>query len=404
MLLCKGFVRTAYLDAFSGLSGDMLVGALLDCGADFAELVRILETLEIGGYAVSARRKLMGSISALKFEVEVLEPQPERRREQILGAIASSRLSPRLRDRTRIVFELLAQAEAKVHAVEPAQVHFHEVGAVDSIIDVVSAAWCIDTLGIENLLVSPLPLGSGLLRSGHGILPLPAPAAIELLSGFPVRPGDGEGELVTPTGAALVRAFAGEGKVPEGFRLERVGYGAGSRELSDRPNVLRVLLGETAETDAGIDAQFETDEMVEITANIDDLSPQIYDYVVERLFAAGARDVTVTPTVMKKGRPGVILSVLAEPASRAALTALLFAETSTIGVRFHKAARVKLKRRMIKVETRWGTVSVKISGIDGAGPLTISPEYDDCRRVALEHGVALKLVLEEAQALARRST
>jgi uncharacterized protein (TIGR00299 family) protein len=386
-------MKTAYLDAFSGLSGDMIAGALLDAGADFSALERVVAQLGIGGYRLSVGRKTLNGISAAKFHVEVEERQPERHLDEIRTMIERIDLDPNACRNAVSIFETLAEAEAKVHHTTPAHAHFHEVGAVDSIIDVVAAAWGFGQLEINDIVVSTLPMGRGFARSQHGIIPVPAPATAELLAGFPIRLNDGEAEMVTPTGAAIVRTMARP--VPPGFTFEseRVGYGAGSKDFEDRPNVLRLMIGREHRA-------LDTDEMIEISANIDDLNPQIYDHVSERLFAAGARDVTLTPTIMKKGRPGVILSVLAEASARDRLAAVLFAETSTIGVRFHPVARLKLKRRMIEVDTQYGRVRVKVSG-NQAAPSSISPEYEDCRRLALEHKVALKLVMQEAEASAR---
>jgi uncharacterized protein (TIGR00299 family) protein len=288
-----------------------------------------------------------------------------------------------------LIFELLAGAEAKVHHTTPDKVHFHEVGAVDSIIDIVASAWGLDYLGVTDLVVSEMPMGSGFAKSRHGIIPVPAPATAELLSGFPIRLNDGPSEMVTPTGAAIVRALARPATALLQFEIERIGYGAGAKEFSDRPNLLRLLLGHRK-------AAVDSDELVEIAANIDDLNPQIYDHVSDQLFAAGARDVTLTPTIMKKGRPGIVLSVLAEAATRDRIAAILFAETSTIGIRFHPVARLKLARRMIEVDTRFGKIRVKISG-DSVSPATIAPEYDDCRKAALAHNAPLKVVIQEAQ-------
>jgi pyridinium-3,5-bisthiocarboxylic acid mononucleotide nickel chelatase len=387
-------MKTAYLDAFSGLSGDMLVGALLDTGADFEALKRTAAQLAMGGYRLSTRRKVVSGISAAKFDVEVLERQPERHLGEIRTMIAAARLPSAVTESAIRIFTVLAEAEAKVHRTTPEQVHFHEVGAVDSIIDIVGTAWCLDQLGIGDVLVSPLPMGTGFARSQHGVIPVPAPATAELLAGFPLRINDGPSEMVTPTGAAVVRALARPAPPQLTFAIEQIGYGAGTKDFDDRPNVLRIMLGREPRAMA-------MDELIEIATNIDDLNPQIYDHVSERLFAAGARDVTLTPTMMKKGRPGVILSVLAEAADRDRLAAIIFNETSTIGLRFHPVSRLKLARRIVEVETRFGTIRVKVSGSD-ASPATIAPEYDDCRAAAVAKGVSLKLVMEEAQAAARK--
>src|SRR5271168_1933911 len=395
LLPCKGCaMKTAYLDAFSGLSGDMLVGAILDCGADFGEFERAIKSMPLAGYRLSTRRKTLSGISALKFDVAVTELQPERHVGEIRALIDSSQLAATVRSRAISIFEVLAQAEAKIHNTTPDRVHFHEVGAVDSIIDIVGTAWGLEQLGVGDVIVSPLPMGNGFARSQHGVIPVPAPATVELLSGFPLKIGDGAHEMVTPTGAAVIRALARPAAIPLAFEVEKIGYGAGSRELEDRPNVLRLMLGRER-------AVLDSDEMIEISANIDDLSPQIYDHLMNRLFEAGARDVTLTPTMMKKSRPAVTLGVIAEAASREAIAEIIFAETSTIGLRFHAVARLKLRREIQEVDTRWGKVRVKISGAHGRERATISPEYDDCRRIATEHKVALRIVMEEAREAAR---
>jgi pyridinium-3,5-bisthiocarboxylic acid mononucleotide nickel chelatase len=392
-------MKSAFLDAFSGLSGDMVAGAMLDAGADFDELRTALASLPLDGYRLATRRKLVSGISALKFDVEVSAAQPERHLSDIREIVRrASALSDGVKDRAMAIFAVLAEAEAKIHRTTPEEVHFHEVGAVDSIIDIVAAAWGFERLELGEMMVSPLPAGSGFVRSQHGIIPVPAPATAELLTGFPMRMGDGASEMVTPTGAAILRALAVPAPPAMGLRIERVGYGAGTKEFADRPNVLRLIVGTRAQSHEQI---YETDELFEIQANIDDLNPQIYDHVVERLFEAGARDVTLTPTIMKKGRPAVTVSVLAESLARERIAAVLFAETSTIGLRYHPVARLKLTREIKEVETRWGHVRVKVSR-SGGDIVTLSPEYDDCKRLAREHRVALRLVLEQAQAAARR--
>ncbi len=384
-------MKTAYLDAFSGLSGDMLVGALLDAGVDFDNLHGALASLPLQGARLSCRRKTVSGIAAVKFDVEVMEAQPERHLSQILTMIEASSINAAAKRRARAIFEVLADAEAKVHHTTPEHVHFHEVGAVDSITDVVGTAWALEELGVGELLVSPLPMGTGFARSQHGIIPVPAPATAELLAGFTVRMGDGAAEMVTPTGAAVLRALGRSAPMPLNFEIEKIGYGAGTREYEDRPNLLRIMIGRER---GGLD----TDELLEISANIDDLNPQIYDHVMESLFAAGARDVTLTPTIMKKGRPAITIAILGEAARRDALAKVLFSETSTIGVRFHSVARLKLRREIREVETRWGRIKVKFS--EGDGAVTATPEYDDCRKVATEQSVPLKTVMEETRAAA----
>jgi uncharacterized protein (TIGR00299 family) protein len=387
-------MKTAYFDAFSGLSGDMIVGAMIDAGADFEQLDRAIATLGLEDYRLSTRAKSASGIIATKFEVEVTQPQPERHLAEIVRMIRGGGLVTAVVNKAIAIFEVLAEAEARVHRTTPDKVHFHEVGAVDSIIDVVGAAWAIEELGIETILVSALPMGKGFAKSRHGVIPVPAPATIELLAEFPVRMNDGESEMVTPTGAAIVKALARPAPIDLQFAIERIAYGAGTKDFSDRPNLLRLMIGHEL-------MKLGIDSMVEIVANIDDLNPQIYEHVTERLFAEGARDVTITPTIMKKGRPGVTISVLAEVASRERLVGILFVETSTIGVRFHPVERLKLERKIIEVGTRFGVIRVKIAG-EPSNPATITPEYEDCRRAASTHDVPLKLVIEEAAACGRR--
>jgi len=395
-------MKTAYLDAFSGLAGDMIVGAMLDCGADFVQLDRAVASLQLSGYRLAHSRRVISGISAVKFDVEVSEKQPERHLGEIVAIIdRAAALSPPVKRRAQAIFEALAAAEAKIHNTTPDHVHFHEVGAVDSIVDVVGIAWALEALDIGDVLVSPLPAGSGFAHSQHGVIPVPAPATAELLAGFPLRLGDGAAEMVTPTGAAVLKALARPASLPLAFDIEKIGYGAGTRTLEDRPNVLRIMIG-------GEHSAFGSDEMIEIAANIDDLNPQVYDHVMARLFAAGARDVTLTPTMMKKGRPAVMLGVIAEAAMRDAIAQIIFAETSTIGLRFHPVARLKLHREIHEVETRFGKIRIKVSHAHaGAHPhahdhANLAPEYDDCRRAAVEHGVALRIVMEEARAAARK--
>jgi uncharacterized protein (TIGR00299 family) protein len=387
-------MKTAYFDAFSGLSGDMIVGAILDCGADFAEFERAIAAVPIKGYRLSTRRKVSSGISALKFDVEVTEPQPERHFGEIRAMITASSLAETVKRRAIAIFEVLANAEAKIHNTTPDHVHFHEVGAVDSIIDIIGTAWGLEHLGVDDLLVSPLPMGRGFARSQHGVIPVPAPATAELLTGFALKLGDGASEMVTPTGAAVVRALAHSAEIPLNFEVEKIGYGAGTRDLDDRPNVLRMMLGRQR-------TSLDTDTMLEISANIDDLNPQIYDHVMELLFTAGARDVTLTPTLMKKNRPAITLSVIAEPTDRDKIAQIIFAETSTIGLRYHPVSRLKLHREIKEVETQYGKVRVKISTAHGHTPITITPEYEDCRRLATEHNIPLRTIFEEARTSAR---
>jgi uncharacterized protein (TIGR00299 family) protein len=386
--------KTAYFDPFSGLSGDMIVGALIDLGVDFEQLKAAIAGMPLSGYRLSVNRSSLSGIAAVKFEVEVTEPQPERHFGEIRELIERSGLSDTATRRAIRIFEVLAEAEAKVHRTTVERVHFHEVGAVDSIIDIVATSLAMDSLDIGEIIVGPMPMGAGMTRSRHGIIPVPAPATVELLAGFTVRFGDGAAEMVTPTGAAIVKAAARPAATTTIFEIERVGYGAGSRRLEDRPNVLRIFLGRERAT-------YGEDRLVKIETNIDDLNPQIYDHLVARLFEAGARDVTLTPTIMKKGRPGVTLSILAPEPLKDTLATIVFEETSTIGLRFHPVDRIKLPRQILQVETAYGPIPVKISGPLNAAPVTITPEYDDCRRAAEKYHVPLRMVIEAARSIAQ---
>jgi uncharacterized protein (TIGR00299 family) protein len=378
----------AYFDAFSGISGDMTVGALLDAGFPFADLERHVAALPISGCELVLEHREYGAIRAAKFGVRTTVAQPERTFTTIRGILEAAPLPPRARDLALMAFRELAEAEGRVHGVAPDHVHFHEVGGVDAIVDIVGAALGIDTLGITRIAVGPLPLGSGIVDTQHGRIPVPAPATVELLRGFAVRPGDGEGEMVTPTGAAILRGFGATSGAPDGLRVARVGYGSGTRRLADRPNVLRILLGE-------VETATRSEEMLVIETNIDDMSPELYEHATARLFAAGAVDVTLVPVHMKKGRPGVLVQVLAPRAHRDDIAAVLFGETTTIGLRYHSVERLTLAREIIEVETRYGSIAVKVA--TGPAGRTAAPEYESCRAAAERHRVPLRLVYDAAR-------
>lgn len=392
--------RVLYFDAFSGVSGDMTVGALLSLGVELERLRSELAVLPLGGYALRAGEKLVHGIRACKFDVDVAahehgDSHTHRAYADIRAMLTGSALQPRVRETALAIFARLAEAEGRVHGVPADAVTFHEVGALDSIVDIVGTAIGLAALDVESVYVSSLPLGSGTVTSQHGTIPVPAPATVELLRGFAVRVGDGSGELVTPTGAAIVATLARRGAALPPMSIDAIGYGAGTRTLADRPNLLRLLLGHaTAAAAAG-------DDLIEIATNIDDTSPELYEHVMEQLFAAGARDVWLAPAQMKKNRPGTVLHVLAEPAAHEALAALVLRETSAIGLRFHLVRRVVLPREQITVGTEYGAVQVKIAHA-ADGTINVAPEYDDCRRIARERGVPLKVVYQAAIAAARQ--
>jgi uncharacterized protein (TIGR00299 family) protein len=352
------------------------------------------------GYRLRVGERHVSGIRACKFDVEIDEGATEqhhghehRSYGEIRSMIDGSRLADAVKRRSLDVFQRLAEAEGKVHGVAADDVTFHEVGAVDSIVDIVGTAIGFTELGVERVYVSALPLGSGTVPSRHGTLPVPAPATVELLRGFPVRIGDGTSELVTPTGAAIVSAFATPGEPLPSLKIDAIGYGAGSRTLPDRPNLLRLVLG-TVMPDAHVD------EMVVIESNIDDSNPEIYEHVIDELLAAGARDVWLTPVQMKKNRPGVVLRVLGEPAARDLLSSIVLRETSAIGVRYFPVRRQVLEREVIAVDTEFGRVDVKRSRTPD-GTVNLAPEYESCRLAARRHKVALKSVYVAALAAAR---
>lgn len=387
-------MRVAYFDAFSGISGDMTVGAFLHLGVSLDDLRAELAKLPLTGYQLRQTTRTYSGIRATKFDVEVTEPLGERSFRAIARMLRGSNLIPQVKETALRIFTVLAEAEGRVHGVAPEAVHFHEVGAVDSIVDIVGAAFGLHTLGVEKVYVSALPMGKGLVPSRHGVLPIPGPATVELLKGWQVRLEDGAAELVTPTGAAIVAAVAQHGSLLP-LKLTAVGYGAGERTLPDRPNLLRVLVGEAVETP-------REEELLVLETNIDDLNPELYEHVMERLFAAGARDVFLAPIQMKKNRPGVLLWVLGEITDREKLSAVLFAETSTLGVRSYSVARVALRREGKEVVTPYGAVRVKLAyGPDGH--INVAPEYEDCKRLAREKDVPLKLIYEAAIRSARET-
>jgi uncharacterized protein (TIGR00299 family) protein len=391
-------MRLLFFDAFAGISGDMTVGALLALGTDLERVRAELASIPIHGYALRSSERMVNGIRACKFDVDVdatpAHAHPHRRYADLRSLLRASGLTPRVKETAQAIFARLAEAEGRVHGLPPDDVTFHEVGAVDSIVDIVGTAIGLAALAVDAVYVSSLPLGSGTVTSQHGVIPVPAPATVELLRGFAVRVGDGAGELVTPTGAAIVTALAEPGAVLPPICIEAVGYGAGTRTLADRPNLLRLLLGRRA-------AAASADELIEMAANVDDSSPEIYDHVMEQLFAAGARDVWLASAQMKKNRPATVLHVLSEPGSRDALAAIVLRETSTIGLRFHAVQRIVLPREQVSVGTEYGAVRVKIArSLDGS--VNIAPEYDDCRRIARERGVPIKAVYQAAIAAARR--
>jgi uncharacterized protein (TIGR00299 family) protein len=376
-------MKLCYIDAFSGISGDMTVGALLDAGADFEGLEAALSALGLGATYRLEKTKRRG-IAASKFHVQGGESKSHRHLTHILKMIEAAPISDRVKRDSSAVFQKLGEAEAKMHALPIEKVHFHEVGAVDSICDIVGACWCLDALAIDEIWSGPLNLGSGTVKTEHGILPVPAPATAELLMGKPVYARGPEMELTTPTGAALVSALAHNFAPLPPISIETIGYGAGDRDFPEQANVLRVMIGQTRQAS-------ESTTVSVIETNIDDTTPQVLGYAMERLLESGALDVTLTALLMKKNRPGTMLTVIARPEDQEALAAIVLRETSTLGLRVYTAERRVQPREFVDVETKHGFVRMKV-GPNGAA----SPEYDDCRRLALQAGVPLKDILAEA--------
>jgi uncharacterized protein (TIGR00299 family) protein len=390
--------RVAYFDCPSGAAGDMIMGALVDAGAPLDRLRAELRGLPLAGWDLAASEVRRGAFRATKIDVEVdpQVPAPHRGLLDILAILDGSRLPAPVRDRARRIFERLAAAEARVHGTAPEQVHFHDVGAVDAIVDVVGGVIALDLLGVEAVHISALPIGGGFADGPHGRMPVPGPGTVELLRGFPVVDTGVRAELVTPTGAAILTALAaGAGRMPA-MTIERIGYGAGTRDLPHTPNVLRCLVGEAA---AGAGAGDETVMVVETA--IDDMSPQLYEPLLERLLGAGALDVYLTPVVMKRSRPGVVLTALCAPAAVEALARVLFAESTTIGVRWSEWRRARLEREMVTLTTAHGPIPFKVSRLDGR-PVTVTPEFADVARIAREASLPVREVLDQARAAGRR--
>lgn len=386
--------RIAYFDCFSGASGDMIIGALIDAGLGLGALRRELAKLKLRGYSLSAKKVTRGGFGGTKFDVKIPHREHRHRRlADILRMIDGGRLSPAVRRGAKAVFRRLAEAEARAHGTTPGRIHFHEVGAVDSIVDIVGAVAGLELLGVGEVRVSAMATGRGYVDCAHGRLPVPAPATAYLLEGFPAHSGEAERELTTPTGAAVLTTLGASFGASPPMEIERVGYGAGAAEGAGAPNLLRVFLGRPIGPAAG---PYETDTVTKFEANIDDATPEICAAAVERLLGAGALDAWLTPAVMKKGRAAWTLSALCEQKDAGEIAAVIFRETTTLGVRVENVGRLKLARKIVRVKTRYGVVGVKV-GMNGGRIVTSSPEYEDCRRAAERSGAALREVYEAAR-------
>ena len=373
-------MKVAYFDCFAGISGDMTLGALVDAGLSFAALKSELDKLSVREFTLSQRRVEKHGIAGTKIDVNAREGHVHRHLKDVLEIIDNSAISASAKEKAARVFQKLAEAEAKIHGTTIEAVHFHEVGAVDAIVDVVGTIVGLELLEIEAIYASKFRFGSGHTRGAHGAMPVPVPAVVEMTKGFPAERTDIPYELVTPTGAALLTALASNIGETIQLRTESTGYGAGTRDVEQVPNLLRVEIGELV-------SDPRTDFPVLLETNIDDMTPEIYGYLIDRLLEAGARDAYLTPVIMKKGRPGIQLTVLADPNKETELTELIFSETTTLGIRRLPVQRHILERRTDTVQTPYGSIRVKIADIGGKQRIT--PEYDDCARIAREQQVPI---------------
>jgi pyridinium-3,5-bisthiocarboxylic acid mononucleotide nickel chelatase len=382
-------MKTLYFDCFAGASGDMILGAMVAAGVDPNYLRQQLSLLRVDGFSIGFETVDRSGLSATYARVETAHEHKHRHLADIKQIIEASDLSEPVKERSVQIFSRLAAAEAHVHNEPIDHVHFHEIGALDAIVDVVGAAICFDSLQIDRFVCSPLHAGSGMVQMAHGRFPIPPPAVAELLKGVPFYATDIKGELLTPTGAAIITTVCGEyGPMPQ-MTTESLGYGAGTREYQDFPNVLRVFVGET-------DTNAADERLWMLETNLDDASPQIIGHVMDRVLDLGVLDCFFTPVQMKKNRPGVLLSVLCKPDQKEAAMKLLFTETTTLGVRSYEVARRALQRTVVPVETQYGPIDVKVAHLDGR-IVNEMPEFEQCRDAAAKAGVPLKLVEEEAR-------
>jgi uncharacterized protein (TIGR00299 family) protein len=387
-------MKIAYFDLIAGASGDMILGSLIDAGLSPEQLLTGLSALNLKDFDLMFQSVNKNGFSATKVDVLVQDNVPERHLPQIESIIDSSDLSQSIKEQAIAIFRRLGEVEAGIHGTSLNQVHLHELGGVDTIVDVVGALLGLAGLGVEKVYASPVPLGRGFIRGAHGQIPLPAPATIALLKGVPIVGVDINMELVTPTGAVLLTSLADSfGQIPS-MKLESIGYGAGGRDLQI-PNLLRVLIGEIADTGT---ASLGT--LVMLETNIDDLNPEIFNYVMDRLFSTGALDVFFTTIQMKKNRPGTLVQVLALPEDVSRLRSILFEETSTLGIRQRLVERYALQREIKEVQTPYGMVQVKIAQL-GDGKIKAAPEFEDCRKLAKNHNVPIREVYFAAHAEAR---
>jgi hypothetical protein len=378
-------MNIAYFDTLAGISGDMTLGALVSAGVPFDELNKELRALGIGGFELQARHIERNGMVATKVDVVISEqPHYHRHLKDIEELIDKSSLSENVKERSKKIFREVAIAESIVHSTAIEKVHFHEVGAIDSLVDIIGVSICLEKLGIQAVYSSPVKVGNGgMVKSQHGALPVPTPATMEILKGYPIVLTDIPFELTTPTGAAIIKALSQGILSTEKIQISAIGYGAGGREIEQLPNLLRVFIGT-------LDPNYLADEIVSLETNIDDMNPEIYPYVIETLMSAGAHDAYMIPVVMKKGRPGIILSALVERSKIDRYLDILFRETTTLGVRIQPVERKKLPRSTKQVQTSFGMVSVKVITLEDQEQLRV--EFEECKRIAVEKKLPLAAV------------
>jgi pyridinium-3,5-bisthiocarboxylic acid mononucleotide nickel chelatase len=392
-------MKILYYDCFAGISGDMNLGAMLDLGVDKKYLLKELGNLPIDSYKIKVYKDKRGGITGTKVDVVVpsqkktssLRTQKKRTFRDITGMITQSNLSADIKKISLDIFTRLARAEGKIHGHKIADVHFHEVGAIDSIVDIVGAAICLDYLKVGKVISSPVQVGSGIINCSHGILPVPAPATAEILQGIPMKTGLVPFEATTPTGAAIIAAIAVSFTEKIDFIPKKIGYGLGSKD-SSIPNILRLFLGEISSNDAKV-VDPETGVAVMIESNIDDMNPELYETLMECLFAAGAHDVFFTPIIMKKSRPAVMVSVLCDVEKQKTIEEVLWLNSSTFGLRSYNVAKSMLRREAVTVKTRYGEITVK-SGFLNGRRIKSKPEYEDCKRIAKDKNVPIQDIYE----------
>jgi uncharacterized protein (TIGR00299 family) protein len=387
-------MKLAYFDCPSGISGDMILGALVDCGVSLDHIKTGLSALSIEGYEITAKHVSKNGLAATQIDVEVLDTAKERSLSDILSIVKESQISDKVKEKALGIFERIGSAEARIHGIDVGKIHLHELGGHDTVIDVVGALIGLEILGIEAVYASALPLGAGTIETAHGTIPLPAPATLALLEEAPVHGSEIEKELVTPTGAGILTSIVSEfGKIPA-MRLLSTGYGAGKMDLPI-PNVLRILIGEALGN--GLSKNLlHVEQLVCLDTNIDNMNPEIFSYISERLFEAGARDVTLTPIQMKKNRPGTLISVLCEDENANKIIEILFLETTTLGVRRYVVDRYSVHRQVIELSTPYGNVKVKFSK-KGEKSWDYSPEYEDCRQLAIKLCLPIKEIYRAAE-------